>query len=295
MARDWRFELGRARATARIGFDYLRSLLLPVALAATHDKADHQVPQLTIRKAATSRPLPERIRVLCWNIHRAYDAAGVAAGLRAMMTDLEPQVLLMQEVPVYPDRSWWLTAAVRDLLADYHLVFVPMHRVSRRRPYYPFLESGLVIAARGGLERPRAVPLPTVSWPKLGRHHRVERTAVAATCRLGDVAVGIWNVHLENTARPSGRAHQARAVTAAIGGGPAILSGDFNTMFPPLEAIDRVLEDAGFSRPPLARRRLLMPQLDHFFVRGVRAVRSERLAVRGSDHRPIFGEFEIAR
>lgn len=293
MARDWAFRLGRARATARIGLDYLKSMVLPPAATPVHDPNALHAARLTVRRGANSGPLPKRARLLCWNIHRAYDGPGVASGLRAMMNELEPHVLLLQEVPVFTDGPWWETAEVRDLLGEHDLVFAPMHRVSRPRPYYPFLESGLLMAVRGGLEHPRAEVLPAVSRPKLGRGHLVERVVVGARCRMDGVAVGLWNVHLENTSRPSGRALQARAAAAATGNGPAVLCGDFNTLVPWLERVEDALSDAGYSRATLEGHPRFAPQLDHVFARGLRVARAERLRVRGSDHRPIYGEFEV--
>lgn len=293
MARDWAFELGRARAAARIGLDYLRSMVLPVGTPPANDPMACLAVRITRRRAAPSRQLPKRVRLISWNIHRAYDGPGVAAGLRAMMTELEPHLLLLQEVPVYPDGPWWADVEIHPLLSAHDLLFAPMHRVRRPRPYYPFRESGLLMVASCRVEDPRAAMLPAVSRPKLGKDHLIERVVMGARCRVEDVAVAMFNVHLENTARPSGRARQARAAAAVVGDGPAVLCGDFNTMVPRLERVDDALSDAGFARATLDGQPRFAPQLDHLFVRGLRVVRAERLHVRGSDHRPVYGEIEV--
>jgi len=279
----------------RIGFDYLRSVLRPVTVSPAAEPGALPGASLTLREAGPDHPLPKRARVICWNIHRAYDAAGVVAGLRAVFADLEPHVLTLQEVPVWPEGPWWSAEGVCDLLHEHRLVFAPMHRVDRPTPYYPFLASGLVVAVRGGFDRPSAALLPAVSRSKLGRGHQVERVVVGVRCRLEGAAVGVWNVHLENTARPSGRELQARAVAAVAGDGPAIVAGDFNTMIPSLEGVDRALRDEGFARVAVSGPAGMVPQVDHFFVRGIRAVWAERLPISGSDHRPICGEFEVER
>jgi endonuclease/exonuclease/phosphatase family metal-dependent hydrolase len=295
VAHGWRFELGRARAAARIGFDYLQSVLLPVTASPTAEPDPPAAASLTLRESGPDHPLPKRARVICWNLHRAYDATGVVAGLRAVFAELAPDVLMLQEVPVWPEGPWWSAEGVFDLLDEHRLVFAPMHRVGRPTPYYPFLASGLLVAVRGGFARPSAALLPAVSRPKLGRGHRVERVVVGVRCRFEGAAVGVWNVHLENTTRPSGRELQARAVTAVAGDGPAIVAGDFNTMIPRLEGVDRAFRDAGFARVAVSGPTGMTPQLDHFFVRGVRALWAERLPIAGSDHRPICGEFEVER
>jgi endonuclease/exonuclease/phosphatase family metal-dependent hydrolase len=295
VVRDWRFEIGRAMATARIGLDYLTSLLLPVPSSREGAPSGLRAASHSTEPAVDPHPLSSPIRLLCWNIHRGYDRAGLRGGLRAIMRELDPHVILLQEVPVAASGPWWSEPWVRELLAGLGLVFAPMHRVRRPTAYYPFQESGVLLAARGGFDAPRAVLLPVVCRPKLGPDHLVERVAVGVRCVVDATPVGIWNVHLENTTRPSGRARQARAVAAAVGGGPAILAGDFNTVLRPLERVEHVLADAGFARTRLAGPARLLPQLDHFFVRGLWARRAERLPIRGSDHRPIFGEFEVAR
>ena len=295
MARDWRFHVGRAKAAARIGFDYLHSLALPPAAAPARGPALLPEAGLTTRPGSRHGPLPPRLRLLSWNIHRGYDAAGVASGLRALMGDLEPHAVLLQEVPFWPTGPWWNEPGIRGLLAAHHLVFAPMHQVRRPTSYYPFRETGLLVAVRGEVEAARGARMPIVSRPKLGPGHVVERVAVGVRCRAGGRGLSLWNVHLENTTRPRGRELQARAAAAAVEAGPAVVVGDFNTMLWPLERVERTLAEEGFARACLSGHWRPGPQLDHFFLRGVRALRAERLDVRGSDHLPIFAEIDVER
>jgi endonuclease/exonuclease/phosphatase (EEP) superfamily protein YafD len=196
---------------------------------------------------------------------------------------------------VWTSGPWWHEPEIHELLAEHTLVFAPMHRVRRPTSYYPFRETGLLVAVRGEVEAANAARLPVVSRPKLGPDHEVERVAVGVRCRAETRSLSLWNVHLENTTRPLGRELQARATVAAVTAGPAIVVGDFNTMLWPLERVERALTEAGFARAPLSGRWRLGPQLDHFFLRGVRPRRSELLDVRGSDHLPIFAEIDVER
>lgn len=294
MARKWQFEVGRVRATARLGFDLLRSLLQPVRGSATPDRSRDVPSVATDLGAAVVRSLPTKLRLLSWNIHRSYDARGVVESLRSLMTDRDPHLLLLQEVPVYPHGPWWLEPDVRELLGGLYLVSAAMHRVARPTAYYPFRESGLLIGVRTRPAFHRALRLPVASQPKLGRNHRVERIALGIGCWAGVRALEVWNVHLENTARPSGRTRQATAFAAALSDGPLIVGGDVNTLFGPLEGVAGAFEAAGLERIPLRYGRWLSPSIDQIFVRGASCAAGEVLRLRGSDHFPIVAEVEFA-
>ena len=294
MSRSWRFELGRARATARIGYDYLRSLLRPPR-GDTIPGDGPDVPTVVAGGGApVAASLPATLRVLSWNIHRAYDARAVVGSLRSLVAERQPHLVLLQEVPVYPHGPWWQEPEVRAALAGLSVVYAAMHRVARTTAYYSFRESGLLIAVRARPVSRRALRLPVASHPKLGRDHRVERIALGVVCQAGAQAPEIWNLHLENTARPSGRARQAKAVADALGDGPLIVGGDLNTLFGPLEGTGAALEAAGLARIPLRHGRWLSPAIDHVFVRGAARASGEVLRLAGSDHLPVFAEVELA-
>jgi hypothetical protein len=115
------------------------------------------------------------------------------------------------------------------------------------------------------------------------RNHRIERVALEVVPGRRP-APEIWNVHLENTARPSARVRQTMALAAALGDGCSIVGGDFNTMFGPFEGVVAALEAAGLQRVVPGNERRMSPSIDHIFVRGVAAARGEVLRHRGSDH-----------
>ena len=294
MDRSWQFELGRVHATTRLGYDFLRSLLWPVR-GGTRSGPPFDVPVVAADLGAGEQEaLPSALRLVSWNIHRAYDARAVVGSLRSLVAEWQPHLVLLQEVPVYPHGPWWQEPEVRAALAGLSVVYAAMHRVARTTAYYPFRESGLLIAMRARPVSRRALRLPVASHPKLGRDHRVERIALGVVCQAGAQAPEIWNLHLENTARPSGRARQAKAVADALGDGPLIVGGDLNTLFGPLEGAWTALEAAGLARIPLRHGRWLSPAIDHVFVRGAARASGEVLRLPGSDHLPVFAEVELA-
>ena len=100
----------------------------------------------------------------------------------------------------------------------------------------------------------------------------------------------VVNVHLENTARPSGRRLQLAAALDAVAGkrGPVLLAGDLNTAFGPLEGALVVPERHGFTAVALHGLRRLAPRVDRAFVRRASQASGEVLDLGGSDHRPLL-------
>jgi endonuclease/exonuclease/phosphatase family metal-dependent hydrolase len=289
-----RFEIGRARATARIAWDYARSTLRPVV----RDPGGWPAAEARARAGAAAAPLPARFRLLTWNLHRGYRPAALRTSLERMVGERDPHLLLLQEVPVTAGAPFWEWDGIRPLLDGWHLFFAPMHRPPARRLYYPFDASGQLTASRSPVAHWEVLPLPTVSRPKLGRRHRVQRLALGVVVATRGAEVTIWNLHLENTTRPSGRGLQARRLVTWIAERPprpTVVAGDCNTFFGRLEEVAATLGEAGFERAVVAGRRRLRPAIDHLFVRGLTVVTARELAAGGSDHRPIVAELEVPR
>jgi endonuclease/exonuclease/phosphatase family metal-dependent hydrolase len=279
VARWWSF--------LRIGFDFLRSLLVPPAACTETDP----VGQTIQRPGADRGSLTERIVVLSWNIHRGYKAAEIGKSLEELLNAHRPDLILLQEVPVYREGPFWEDAGVRRLLDGYNLFYAPVHRVRRPTTYYPFAHSGLLTLSKAPFSRTAVYPLPTVSRPKLGRNHAVKRVAAYAEVETADGSLGVCNVHLENTAGPQGRALQVRHLLGKIGGDiglTMLLGGDFNTLLGPLETSKRALAEHGFTDLFAGSGARPLPRLDTFFVRGGRFERARRLRASGSDHQPIL-------
>jgi endonuclease/exonuclease/phosphatase family metal-dependent hydrolase len=283
--------LPRRLATAlRIGADFVHSCLRP--LVARVDVGEAPSPML---RAGTGGRWPgDSLRLLIWNIHRGYGGPMLASELGRLMQRLDPDVLLLQEVPLFERVPFWELPAVAPLLADYHLAFVPMHRVAPPTPSHPFAANGLLTASRWAPAGWQTFALPQVSRPKLGPRHRVRRVGLRLHLQGDEGAVVLYNVHLENTAPQRGRAAQAAAVTERVAeleraDSPVLLAGDWNAFWGRSEGLYGVLEGAGFERCLPARTRWGLPQIDHLFHRGIRRARVRRLAVAGSDHSPLAG------
>jgi len=206
----------------------------------------------------------------------------------------QPDLLLLQEVPVYDHGPFWELDGVRQALAEYHLEYVSMHRVRRQDVYYNFAHTGVATFSRREVVAASAIALPTVSRPKLGPVHQVQRIALHTTHTAGAIAIEVLNLHLENTTRPAGRTTQLRYLLDRLDqrASTVVLGGDFNTLFGSLEGVGRELRSHGFRIIELEGRMRLLPRLDFFCLRGSRQGWGRQLQVPGSDHRPVL--FELA-
>lgn len=283
------FQRGRLWAGARIGWDLVRTLAVPPRPDAVPalDPREHLV-VLAGRAGGPSAVVD--LRVVIWNIHRDYDPAGVERTLGRLRHEVDPHLLLLQEVPVSADNgTFWEREGVLELLAGCDLAWVPMHSVSTSTAYYPFRLSGQLTAARLPVEGVEALPLPAVSRRKLGRRHEVRRVALVTRHREGEGRLTVVNLHLENTARPSGRRLQLVEVLESVAGerGPVLLAGDLNTAWGPLEGALAEPARHGFAEVRLQGRRL-GEGLDRAFVRGVGVASGRLLDLGGSDHRPLL-------
>jgi len=289
--------LRAAGASLRIAFDLLRTWLAPPdpdgRPPRTFDPATGILRRPGPVAAGDGGPA---LRLVSWNIHRHYDPDGVVRGLERIRRELDPDLLLLQEVPDRVDRRFWERPGVAAALAGLDLAWAPMHRVERPGPYYDFDASGQLTAGRRRLDGVSAVALPTVARPKLGRHHRFRRIGLVTEVALGSCGpVPVVNLHLENTARPAGRALQLERLLGGLGDGPAVVAGDLNTLFAGAEPLWNVAARWGFRPVELSGRRRLSPRLDHVLVRGLDAADGRELPIGGSDHRPLSAVVRVPR
>lgn len=285
--------LRAGRASLRIAFDLARTLVTPAARLATLADAGEPGPLRTRPAATADAALPEVLRLVTWNVHRGYDPAGVAAGLARLRRELDPDLLLLQEVPVTDRRPFWEWPEVAPSLAGRALAWAPMHRVLRQDCYYDFAASGQLTISRWRLRAHRMVALPVASVPKLGRAHRVRRCALLVELGTPEAPLTVANLHLENTARPAGRALQMAAAVAALGTGPAVVAGDLNSFLGAREPLWHAASAAGLQPVPMAAGGRLLPRIDHVLARGVTGVDGRELAVGGSDHRPVAATLAV--
>ncbi len=289
------FLFGAIRAQARIGFDLCRSLLLPVV--EPPGSAGTQL----LSRPAEGRPAdpeqPGRIRVVSWNIHRCYRREGIRQGLAEILADEDPDLLLLQEVPVFPHVPFWELDGIRQLLSAFHLQYCTMHRVSAPTAYYPFVHTGLVSLSKEPPGSVQAIPLPTVSRPKLGSGHAVQRVALYTSYDSAYGSLAVVNLHLENTTSPRGRAVQIRHLLGELrrfAAPQTIIAGDVNTLLGTWEPVPEVLEQEGYRQVHLGGAPRFRPLLDRIFLRGMTGS-GRVLAIPGSDHRPILVDAEASR
>lgn len=246
-----------------------------------------------IRNEAVSAACDARLRLLCWNIHRGYQASRVAAELLRLTRALSPDLVLLQEVPIWTDGPFWEMDELRALFDEFNVAFAPMHRVSRPSPYYPFEESGLLLASRRPLTQVEVLELPTVTRPKLGRDHRIVRVALRGHIRTSVGPARIVNIHLENTTGPSGRSWQARWLAERLlDPEPVVLAGDVNTLWGRREGVSQAYAAAGLAEVDLATSSRA-PRLDRIFSRGVEVVGAAMVPAGGSDHQPLAAEMRV--
>jgi endonuclease/exonuclease/phosphatase family metal-dependent hydrolase len=128
--------------------------------------------------------------------------------------------------------------------------------------------------------------------PHVSRFRKTQRTATAATIRVGDTLVRVYSAHLGTLADvgPNARRNQLRAILADATPYPrVVIAGDMNN-----GGIGRVAREMGYewpteSGPPTIR----LWRYDHIFLKGLAlpdtAAAGAVLDVRGaSDHRPVW-------
>jgi endonuclease/exonuclease/phosphatase family metal-dependent hydrolase len=292
----FRFTVGQMLAFGRISFDLCNSLLRPLTVPPGAMPGRRSRPR---GSAVDARSIVDcrRLRVASWNIHRSYRGEQVRQSLTTLIRTEEPDIVLLQEVPVYPRGPFWGLDQLGALLADYHLEYVTMHRVGRTTSYYSFAETGMVTLSRTAPVAVEAVPLPTVSRSKLGRNHTIRRTALVTRHTLADRVVCVCHLHLENTTGPRGRAQQISHLLDRLDLGPdttTVLAGDFNTLLGSRETVHGQVAAQGFVPVAMIGRSRLLPALDHFFVCGGIGQRGRTLRLPGSDHRPIIFDLTVA-
>lgn len=281
--------LPASAASVRIALDLLRSWLAPPDPDAPPPRGFDPAAGILRRPApGAAEGGGAELRLVSWNVHRHYDPEGVVRGLERIRRELDPDLLLLQEVPHRVGASYWDRPGVDDALAGLDLAWAPMHRVDRPGGYYDFDASGQLTAGRRRLAGVDAAPLPAVARAKLGRHHRFCRIGLVTRVVLGGLGrVPVVNLHLENTARPAGRALQLERLLARLGDGPAVVAGDLNTLFGGAEPLWDAAARRGFHPVEVSGRRRLSPHLDHVLVRGLDAADGRELPIAGSDHRPV--------
>lgn len=283
-------------------------------------------------------PAAGRLRVMTWNIRAAigpgepfppgwwrHVRADRFAAIAAVIGDLEPDVVTLQEVAI-----WTAEGAVTDQPSDlagltglavrygathgYPLVDPDSGRtlgaamwgnaILTRRPLRDPFVHGLPRAADGDLIEPAATdhPLAGVRYGDADPGHRELRCVVGGT--LADTGVRVATTHLTYIGREQ-RGRQAAAARAAadtVTEAPLLFTGDWNAAIDAPEvaiARDALLdgfEAVGVPAGDGRRRTCAWMAIDQVLTRGFE-VRSCRVATEAgdlSDHWPVVADLALA-
>ncbi len=158
-------------------------------------------------------------------------------------------------------------------------------------------DTGVAVLSRLPLAHARRVDLP---WTECAWRPRL---ALACSVAVGTHTLQVFNTHIDPHANVAEQLAQHKAILAECNqqrGEPAILLGDFNTLFPKSRtATRRLLEAHGFTTPmPTGtatwRAGLLRLHADWLFVRDARVVRwGVARPLNVSDHWPVWAEIEL--
>lgn len=265
---------------------FIRGLIGPAILQVENEgkRTTRKIMLIEGKRPRFENPL----KVLAWNIMRNYNSAQIRDSLERFKDEHDPDVFMLQEVPVYASKPWWEIKGIEELFRGYNLFYAPSHHVKKQNRVMNFQMSGTLIACRYGFEVAHAILLPTVTGVREGT---MERSTGYVKLKAKGKRIGLTNVHLENACRPKGRRQQALSVINNLEKDDVqIVAGDFNTIFGKFETCLGELENAGFIH--LLKETEGFMQLDHIFVKGVEGEVRE-LNQKGSDHEAILASFAV--
>ena len=184
-------------------------------------------------------PPKDRYRFVGWNLERGIEFDGQLAVLRDHPYLSKADVLLLTETDVGMARS--ANRAVAQELAEalgMHYAFVPCYlNLSKgagiERDSGGLNELGLhgnAILSRYPIENVRPVHLKNGKDKMSGREKRLGRqTAIVADIAFPNFRLTAVSVHLDAQSNQRHRRDQMADVVNGIGGGPAMIGGDWNT------------------------------------------------------------------
>lgn len=207
----------------------------------------------------------------------------------AVLGELDADIVALQEA----DRRFGTRAsAIPPHMFEEHSDYVPVDLLDGRPHAIGWHGNALLVRKGVEVEESHALHLPTIE----------PRGAVAATVRVQDMRLRVVGMHLDISGLR--RRQQARAILGHVDAGehlPTILMGDCNEW----RASGGCLADFGarhrlvdtghsfHSRRPVARldRIFASPELEPVDA----GVHQSALALRASDHLPIWARFQMGR
>lgn len=287
-----RDKMGRSQEIAQTVIGFFQATFGPVYRIGDIPEKDDPAKKMVLRNGINEETIGGKLTVVSWNILRNYNREKIKESITKIIEDQNPQLILVQEAPVYDESSFWDD----DLFAGFNVYYAPLHQVRNQTVFYNFAHSGQLTLSHYPFTKTATYQLPSVSKPFLGDNHIIKRLALYTQVQTEEgKTLGIYNVHLENAAWQSGRRKQLEYLLGIIGQNNddvVLIGGDFNTFLSGLEQGISALEEAGFDR--LLSGFKLTPRLDHFFVRGSTGTGSQ-LYGSGSDHQPVMASLNLDR
>ncbi len=218
---------------------------------------------------------PETLRIASFNMEFALHVDSALAVLTSDPALRGADVLLLQEM------NGEATRRVAEALGMWYVYYPAIFHFRTDR------DVGNAVLSRWPIVEDEKIVLPHLS-----RFVRTQRTATAATIRLGRDTVRVYSTHLGTMGdvSPAARRGQLRTIIAdAEGYRRVIIGGDMNDV-----GVGQVARETGFAWPtehgPETTR---LGRLDHIFFRGMsrpeQSASGTVLDVRGaSDHLPVW-------
>jgi endonuclease/exonuclease/phosphatase family metal-dependent hydrolase len=217
----------------------------------------------------------DTLRIVSFNIEFAKRVDSAIALLRSDTTLRGADVILLQEMDA-PS-----TQRIAEALG---MAYVYYPAIYHKRAKHDF---GNAVLSRWPIVEDAKLILPHPS-----RYAGTNRTATAATLRVGDTLVRVYSTHLGTPldVRGSRRREQLRAIVADAARFPlVVIAGDLND-----HDVGRVARDAGYAWPTESGPRTTrLGRWDHIFLKGLKAPETNASgtvldAYRISDHRPVW-------
>ena len=227
--------------------------------------------------AAQSRGEPGALRVISFNIEFALQVDSAIAVLTSDPALRGADVLLLQEM------SGEATKRVAEALNLWYVYYPAIFHFRTDR------QVGNAVLSRWPIVEDRKIVLPHVS-----RFVRTQRTATAATIRVGTLPVRIYSTHLGTMSdlAPARRRDQLRAILTDAEKYPrVVIGGDMND-----EGVGQVARASGYGWPTQhGPPTTMLGRLDHIFFKGLATPDSAGAgtgtvlgAGGASDHLPVW-------
>ncbi|MFT5767474.1 MAG: endonuclease/exonuclease/phosphatase (EEP) superfamily protein YafD, partial [Halioglobus sp.] len=272
------------RVCTRVGFICLCVMLVSASYPGAN--ANHletpdcgsQTAQAQVTSNLPSAALNTPIRLLSWNIQKS-QTDGWDQDLKKIGNDRD--ILLIQEASVQAKTQGALSRAMHAAFAAGYTTQSQETGVLTLSAVAPSLQCSLT------------------SWePWLGTPKATSITKFPIANSA--LTLMVINLHAVNfTVGLEGFTHQIEAISPALTQhtGPALLAGDFNTWSEARKAhlekfvADHQLRAVTFT--PDKRSTFWDMPLDHIYLRGLRALEAQTVAVDTSDHNPLLVTLEI--